>query len=37
MHLSLSYSKAFSKTEGIISLTLFDKIDSFTILVGVNF
>lgn len=37
VHLSLSYSRAISKTEGIISLTLFDKIDRFSVSVGIDF
>lgn len=37
IHLSLSYSRAFSKTEGIISLTLFDKIDRLSLSVGLDF
>lgn len=36
VHLSLSYSRAISKTEGIISLTLFDKIDRFSVTVGID-
>jgi len=37
VHLSLSYSRAFNKTEGIISLTLFDKIDRLSLSAGIDF
>ncbi|MGH7491948.1 MAG: hypothetical protein ACREOO_06095 [bacterium] len=36
-HLSLNYFRAFNKTEGIISLTLFDKIDRLSLSGGVDF